>query len=451
MSLIYRDISKDLLAWKISEKRKPMILRGARQVGKTTIVNEFGKSYDQYLYFNLELQRDLDLFTSIETLDSFIEQVSIARGIEHPRKITTLFFIDEVQAMPKVIEALRYFYEEHNYIHVIVTGSLLEFGIKAAKRIPVGRVEFIEMFPVTFREYLNAVNPKALDSFQEVPYPTHLNSIILKRFHEYAMIGGMPEVVKAYIDSGSLTSVIKIYDSIMDAYIEDVEKYANTDLQRNILRHIINNLHLEVDNRISMSNFAGSSYRSREVKEAMSALEKARLVELIYPTSHTAPPIYPNLRKKPRLLFLDVGLINNRLGIQSELLTISDLHQGTRGKLIEQVVNQELKALSKRSIKNTGFWVREESDRSAEVDIVYQYRQYLIPIEIKSGATGRLRSLHEYMDRCDHTYAVRLYAGELKIDVLQSRTGKSYHLLNLPYFLGFMMERYLEWFIGEVE
>ncbi len=427
-----------------------MILRGARQVGKTTIINEFGKSYDQYLYFNLELKQDLDLFGSIETLDSFIEQVSIARGIEHPRNVKTLFFIDEVQALPKVIEMLRYFYEEHNYIHVIVTGSLLEFGIRAAKRIPVGRVAFLEMFPVTFQEYLNAVNPKALDSLNIIPYPTHLNSIILQRFHEYAMIGGMPEVVKEYINSGSLIHVLKIYDGIMNAYIEDVEKYAKSELQRNILRHIINNLHLEVDNRISMSNFAGSSYRNREVKEAMSALEKARLIELVYPTSHTAPPIYPNLRKKPRLLFLDVGLINNRLGIQPELLTIGDLHQSTRGKLIEQVVNQELKALSKRTVKKTGFWIREESDRSAEVDIVYQYRQYLVPIEIKSGATGRLRSLHEYMDRCDHDYAVRLYAGELKIDKLKSRQGKVYHLLNLPYFLGFKLDDYLEWFINEV-
>ncbi len=180
----------------------------------------------------------------------------------------------------------------------------------------------------------------------------------------------------------------------------------------------------------------------------MAALTKARLLQLIYPTTQTSPPIVPDFKKRPRLHFLDIGLINHQLGLHQELLRIQDLHQISRGKLLRQLVNQEIFAQTHLPDHQHAFWVREERGTSSEVAILIAHQNMLIPIEVKSGASGTLRSLHEFMDRCHHYYAVRIYRGKLRIDELTTRKGKRYKLLNLPYFLSGWIRPYLDWFIS---
>lgn len=447
--MIERDLTEQLLRWRKSKNRLPLVLRGARQVGKTTLINEFGKFYDQYLYFNLEKKDDLQLFIPHEDLSKLIQRLFLSRGGQNKPDSRTLIFIDEVQEKAEVLEMLRYFKEEHSHLDIIVTGSLLEFGLSKVHKIPVGRVEFMELHPLNFKEYLKGTGRSDLvDILQKVPIENELLPIFYNHFHEYAFIGGMPGLTSVYIAEKDITRVRNLYSGIVESYKDDVEKYAENNTQKRVIRHIMDTSAFEIDNRIKLNHFGASNFRTREVKEAIDALTKARLLELIYPSTQTSPPLVPDFKKSPRLHYLDIGLVNYQLGLHQELLSISDLHHSSRGKLVQQLVNQEIKSQMYLPGHKRAFWVREERGTSSEVDIIHQFRNLLIPIEVKSGASGKLRSLHEFIDKCPHHFAVRMYSGEMKIDDIKTRLGKSYRLLNLPYFLSGEIERYLEWFVS---
>ncbi len=446
--LIHRNLNTYLKNWKNSSTRLPLILRGARQVGKTTLINEFGKSYDQYLYFNLEKTADKALFANVPDMDKMIQLLFISRGFQNRSDLRSLVFIDEVQENPILLERVRYFKEDYPHIDVILTGSLLEFGLNKISKVSVGRVEYAELHPLSFGEYLRGTgNKTAVEVFNSVPVQKEYVPILYKFFHEFILIGGMPGIASAYLREKDITRVRNLYAGIIESYKEDVEKYASNETQKRVIRHIMDTAPYEIDNRINLNNFGASSFKTREVKEAMDALSKARLLELIYPTIQTVPPIVPDFKKRPRLHFLDIGLVNYQLGLHQELLTLHDLHDSSRGKLVQQIVNQEIKAQFYLPGVKRAFWVREERGTSSEVDIVFRYKNMLIPVEVKSGASGALRSLHEFMDRCPHHFAVRIYGGELKTDELHTTKRKKYHLLNLPYFLSGLIEPYLDWFI----
>jgi uncharacterized protein len=446
--MIKRTFSEFLARWKASPSRLPLILRGARQVGKTTLINEFGKNFDYYLYFNLEKTADAQLFSNFQSVDNLVSLLFLSKNLSLESSKTYLVFIDEVQELPFVIEQLRYFYEEYPQIHVIVTGSLLDIALAKIQKVPVGRVEYAEMHPLSFREYLDAVGKSAiiekLDN--ERPLSNEYLPMIYGIFNQYAMLGGMPMIVQNYQDEKSLVRLNELYNSITEAYKSDVSKYAKNPNEATIIRQIIDTIPYLVDERINMAKFGALTYKSADIKNGLMALEQARLIELIYPTSHTAPPIIGDPRKRPRLHYLDIGLLNFQLGLHHEYLTITDLNHIAKGALVQQIIYQEIKAQNYLNSPNRGFWARDEKGASSELDLIYPYRNHLIPIEIKSGATGTLRSLHEYMDRCDHHFAVRFYSGELRIDTVKTRLGKEYKLLNLPYFLSGWLDTYLEWF-----
>jgi uncharacterized protein len=446
--MIKRTISGFLDRWKNSPSRLPLILRGARQVGKTTLIHHFGEKFDNYLYFNLERSEDVQLFSNFQTLQSLVSLLFLSKNIQLNKGESTLIFIDEVQEMAYVIEQLRYFHEEFPYLHVIVTGSLLEIALGKIEKVPVGRVEYAEMHPLSFREYLDAVGKTSmlekLDN--EIPLSNNLIHLIMKSFIEYSMIGGMPMIVNTYINENNLVRLRELYYGITEAYKADVSKYAKNYNEATIIRDIINVIPQLVDERINMAKFGSLTYKSQDIKNGLVSLEKARLIELVYPTSHTAPPIIGDSRKRPRLHYLDVGLLNFQLGLHPEYLTMSDLNHIAKGSLVQQIVSQEIKAQNYLNSPKNGFWARDEKGASSELDLLYTYKNLLIPIEVKSGATGTLRSLHEFMDRCDHAYAIRFYGGELRVDEVKTRTDKNYKLLSLPYFLSGWLEQYLEWF-----
>lgn len=448
--MIDRELAENLNVWKDSSSSLPLILRGARQVGKTTLVKEFGKSYDQFLYFNLERKADANLLEQLENLEKTVQLLFLSRGFQNNRNLRTLIFFDEVQEYPSILESLRYFKEDYPYLDIIASGSLLEFGLAKIKRVPVGRVEYAELHPLSFKEYLRGIgNEAAIELISSPPIANEQLSIFFDLFHQYGLIGGMPGITSAYIQEKDISRVRNLYTGIIESYKADVEKYAKNDPQKRVIRHIMDTAPYEIDNRINLNNFGASSFKTREVKEAINALSKARLLELIYPTSQTVFPIIPNFKKRPRLHFLDIGLVNFQLGLHQELLTLHDYQDSTRGKLVQQIVNQEIKAQKYLPGQQHAFWVRDEKGTSSEVDIVYPYKNMLIPIEVKAGASGRLRSLHEFIDRCPHSIAVRLYFGKIEVNNLTTRTGKKYKLLNLPYFLAGWLEEYLDWFSQE--
>ena len=444
-----RKASANLLEWKNRPGRKPLIIRGARQVGKTTLVKEFARSYKYTILLNLERSSDLDFFNQFTQVKVLLESLFLTNNISIGSINETLLFIDEVQESPMAIQMLRYFYEDFPDLHVIAAGSLLEFAMKEVKSFPVGRVQYLYLYPMNFREYLEAIDHQAaLDQIDKIPYDSFAHKILLNLFNQYAIIGGMPEVINHFIEKDSLTELPGVYESIWGTYRNDVEKYASNETERKVIKHIMSTAHLYVDKRIKFQNFGQSNYRSREVGEAFRTLNDAKVIRLIYPTTDVEIPVKPDLRKSPRLQFLDTGLINNELGIQAEMLAFTDLSKSHKGAIIPHLITQELISLLTSFKRMPHFWIRDKRQSSSEVDLVYTFQDKVIPVEIKSGKDGTLRSLHQFIDRSIHPYAVRIYAGEFKINKTRTPGGTPYLLMNLPYFLGTKIPDYIQFFVS---
>lgn len=444
-----RYVFDNLESWKTSENRKPLILRGARQVGKTTLVKEFAKSYENHIFLNLEKSEDATIFQTYEDVETLVEALFLSNNISSKAQGNTLLFIDEIQELPKAIQSLRYFFEDVPELHVVAAGSLLEFAMKDVESFPVGRIEYLYLYPLNFHEYLEAIqHTAALEQLNTIPLKAVAHKTLLDLFHRYTIIGGMPEIVKTDVENNNLAALPKVYESIWGTYKNDVEKYASGASERRVIKHVMDTAHLYVDQRIKFQNFGNSNYRSREVGEAMRNLDAAKIIQLIYPTTDTEPPIKPDIKKSPRLQFLDTGLINYTLEIQAQLLGMEDLSNAFKGAIIPHLITQEIISLNTITNTKPNFWVREKSQSSSEVDLVYPFGDKVIPIEIKSGATGTLKSLHQFMDRTNHPYAVRMYAGEFKVQNSTTIEGTPFLLMNLPYYLGTQLPKYVEYFVS---
>jgi hypothetical protein len=269
----------------------------------------------------------------------------------------------------------------------------------------------------------------------------------MELFRTYTLIGGMPEVVNNYSQKKDLLSLSPIYDSLIASYIEDVEKYASNETQVQHIRHAIRSSFHEAGKRIKYEGFGNSSYRSRDMGEALRTLEKAFFLHLMFPCTTTTLPVLPDMKKSPRLQVLDTGLLNYMAGIQKEILGTPDLHAVYHGKIIEHLIGQELLSTQHYALSNLLFWVREKKTSNAEVDYIFPFDGKLIPVEVKSGKEGTLRSLHLFMDESPNEIAVRFYSGKLNITFSKTLQDKTYKILNLPYYLGTQLEKYLDWFV----
>ena len=443
--MIFRNIYKKMLLWKDSNEKLPIILRGARQVGKTTLVRNFSKEFENYVELNLERETEKALFELKSAREIFSAAVLYKSLVL--KKGSTLLFIDEIQESPNAIAMLRYFQEDLPEIHVIAAGSLLEFALEKVASFPVGRVDFLYLHPVSFEEFLRATNTEnMLDTFHTVPIPSYAHAILLEQFHAYALLGGMPQILQQYLKKTPISNLKKYYNRLWQSYLNDTEKYAKNNKERNILRHVLESAPFEKD-RISFEGFGNSNYKSREVGEAIRALDLAKIIRLIYPTTSMDAPIVPDIKKRPRLQFLDTGLLNQTLLLQGKMIGISDLCDFERGKIIQHLATQELIALQDEIQYKPNFWVRENKDSNAEVDLIYRYEDKLIPIEIKSGKQGTLRSLHQFVERSSHPFAVRLYAGNFSIELHKTPGGTTYLLMNLPYYHTAKLDDYLAFFV----
>lgn len=440
-----RSILKELEVWSKSDLHKPILLRGARQVGKTSIIELFGQQFDTFIQLNLERPQDIQHFQRSLSLQDIWQSILLSKNTSLHGK--TLLFIDEIQHSPEAIALLRYFYEDMPELYVIAAGSLLEVVLeKYQLSFPVGRIEYKQLYPMTFQEYLNAMREtQVLEVMKKIPLPSYAHNILLQHFHRYTLLGGMPEVIANYRNNQDIVSLNPMYQNLLRSYLEDVSKYARNRTLSQVLRHCIESLPFEMGTRIKFQGFGNSNYRSREVGEALRTLERAMLIYLIYPTSSTLPPIRPNLKKSPRLQFLDTGLLNYVVGLQQYYLEFNDLHAFYKGKIAEHIVGQELLALQDNPISRPCFWARDKNQSSAEVDFIIQHQTDLIPIEVKAGTSGTLRSLHQFMNQAPHPYAIRLYAGPLQLGEAHTPQGKGFQLLNLPYFLSGQLFQYMDW------
>lgn len=288
----------------------------------------------------------------------------------------------------------------------------------------------------------------SLELYRTVPCPEYAYETLLSLFHRYAQVGGMPEAVLRYGEYQKILALTPVYQGLISSFLDDVGKYSRSSAMTQVLRFAIETAPLEAGKRIKFHGFGHSNYRSREMGEALRILERAGIVHLIYPATATKLPVQPDLRKSPRLQYLDSGLLNYAAGLQQSLFMMVDLHSLYQGILAEHIVGQELLARSVQSSAKLAFWVRERRPSTAEVDFVLPHRNLLIPVEVKAGNSGTLRSLHQFVDEADQPWAIRLYAGPLRREAARTRQGKQFQLLSLPYFLAGKLQEYLDWAIG---
>jgi uncharacterized protein len=430
--------------WRGKKGRKPLILRGARQVGKTTLVKDFGKCYKQFVLLNLELANDRRLFSNDLDVSALLQRISLRENLA-PDWENTLLFIDEIQELPEAIQILRYFYESYPKLSVIAAGSLLEFALTEVKSFPVGRVEFQYLHPLCFEEFLQAIGKyKALELYHTLPIPEFALDELHKLYQVFCLLGGMPEVVARYAEDHTFFHTPEIYESIWQTYLSDVAKYASKENDKRRIQHIMKVAPAYYDKRITFQHFGQSAYKSREMGEAFRQLNDAGIIRLVYPTTQMVIPLIPDFHRSPRIQFLDTGLLVHQLGVISELIGVSDLSDSARGTLIPHSIFQERIAIQTHTNELPIFWVREKTQSSAEIDLLIKIGSRVIPVEIKSGSIGKLRSLHSFIEVSDYTLAIRLYRGKPMIDEVKLPSGKKYSLLSLPYFLAAKLDDYIE-------
>lgn len=428
-----RSILTKLEAWKQDEHHKPLILRGARQVGKTTVVNDFGSQFDNYLYFNMERKESMSLFEMDIPIDDLVNLLFASLG-KMKNDGTTLIFIDEIQNSPKTIALLRYFYEQRPDLYIIAAGSLLENLIDINVSFPVGRVQYMALRPCSFREFLGATGKKdllaILSQSPQLSVPFHER--LMFTFNQYAIVGGMPEAVQQYAQNHDIVKTQEVYETLVQAYKDDTEKYVKGGKLTDVVRFILSYGWAFAGETITLGNFANSGYKAREIGDAFRLLEKAMLLELVYPTSSAVLPAIPETKRMPKLIWFDTGIVNYQAGIRDEIIGSTAMVDSWRGHIAEQITAQELLSLDNRIGQRRSFWAKPNN--GAEVDFTITHASRLYPIEVKSGTNAHLRSLQVFMKNSNADIAIRVWSNPYSVDIVKTPEGKSFRLVNLPFY-----------------
>jgi uncharacterized protein len=392
-----RFIDNDLRRWKEGKRRKPLILRGARQVGKTWSLKEFGKNRFESLAL-VDLERNQPLR---KLFDGDLNVTRICSDLEVllQQKITpgkTLLFFDEIQASPRAITALRYFYEEMPELHVVAAGSLLEFALEESS-FPVGRVQFLNLYPLCFAEYLEAIGNGAaamavLGNPAEISPAVH--ELLREELKRYFFIGGMPAAVKAYLDNNSLRDAFEVQQEIAESYRMDFAKYTPR-VDRFCLDSVFTSLSQHIGQQIKYARL-GEGYSNPTLKKAFDALCLAQVARRIPSVDPSGLPSGATASAKLfKALMLDIGLMRYLSGMPNDIeYAKSDLLAIYRGAMAEQFVGQEMLVSQQGRLY---YWERAAKSSSAEVDYLAVLDGKIHPVEVKSGATGSLRSLHLFL------------------------------------------------------
>lgn len=397
-----RLIEKKLRKWKNSPRRKPLIVRGARQVGKTYSLQKFGRDHFLGLVtVDLEKKREWhQIFSGNLDVKRIISELELAVNAQiKPGR--TLLFLDEIQSCPRALMALRYFYEDCPELHIVAAGSLLEFAFNEIS-FPVGRVQFLNMFPLTFVEYLWAIGREKaaeiiLNKQERVADSTH--ALLLKELKTYFFVGGMPESVAAYIAADSILECFSVHSELCDSLRQDFPKYAPR-VDPYCLDSVFRRTAQNVGTQIRYSRMA-EGYANSTIKRSFDLLLKARVIKKVMAANPAGIPLGASASpKKFKALLLDIGLWQYLCGLKPELeYRKQDLLAIHQGAMAEQFVGQELLAAQETDLY---YWARHERGSTAEVDFLITVKNEILPVEVKSGAAGRLRSMHMLLKSYPH-------------------------------------------------
>lgn len=426
---VKRDISNKLLEWKGSKRRKPLLLKGARQTGKTYILKEFGnKEYENLYYFNFEEDPKLEgFFSGSLKASSILENLSIYIG-KKIRPTVDLIFLDEIQASNNALNSLKYFEEEANDFHIVAAGSLLGVKLSAPKSFPVGKVNFMDLYPMTFLEFLDAVGKpeyrKLLEGLDQIsPLPEPLHEELINLLKKYYFVGGMPEAVRYYSEQNDFFEVKKIHKEIINSYILDFAKHApSSDIPK--LTDIWNSIppQLARENKKFMFSAVRKSARARDYEDALLWLDHSGLIHRAFLLSTCKSPLNGYFdRSSFKVYLLDVGLLGSMANIPvAELAQGDALFNEFGGALVENYVAQQLASLWGT---NLYYWKNEAG--IAEVDFVCESEKSVYPLEVKSGINVKSKSLQSFNERFKPAFLCRTTLKNLKMD------GK---IINIPLY-----------------
>ena len=446
-----------LKEWKKRATRKPLIIRGARQVGKTYLVENFGEKYfDNFLKVNLEENINIKKLFKTNDTKQIVEDLSMIFEI-NLSKGKTLLFIDEIQTCPEAIVSLRYFYEQQPDLYVIAAGSLLDHTLNNLQySMPVGRVEFAYMYPMNFREYIYAVGDtqiaKFLDNFNIDNHISEaVHSKILLHLRKYFFIGGMPEAVKTYIETDNLLEVERIHANILTSLEYDFAKYGTKSEQQHLLT-VLKEIPKTIGRKIKYINIS-KTIRPEAQRNAMYKLEMSRIIKLIKHSNAIQSPLEHGTKDNFKPLFIDIGLLNHLLKIR--LIDTDKMMIMHEGALAEQFVGQELLTIPPHFIeKNLFYWLREKKNSNAELDYLWEHENKIVPIEVKSGKAGTLKSLFVYASEKNKNQAIRLNINtpnvediETQIRLKAKNQTVKLQLLSLPLYLTYRIDDLLNDFL----
>jgi predicted AAA+ superfamily ATPase len=412
---IERKIDVELVEWMRTSSRKPLLVRGARQVGKSTAIRNFSKHFDHFIEINFDEQPLYQqLFSKTSDVHDVLEQLAIITQTEIIEG-KTLVFLDEIQACLPAISKLRYFYEKKPNLHIIAAGSLLEFALAELPSFGVGRVRSLFMYPFSFIEFLGALNEKRLVSMLQQANPSKPINLI---FHEklkiylkkFLIIGGMPQAVQTYVVSGDLLEVQRILDDLIITIQADFVKYKKK-IPPVSIKTVFESIVNQVGKKYKFTNDF-TSLTNVVIKQVIDLLEMAGLV---YPVTHSSSngiPIGAEINpKKTKLLIFDTGIYQRILGLNvADLLLKDDVEVINKGNIAELFVGLEL-IKSTQCYEKTGlnYWHREAKNSQAEVDYVIQIQDVIIPLEVKAGTKGAMQSMYLFMNEKKSSFGIRVF------------------------------------------
>lgn len=443
--MIKRHSEQYLRGWLEKKRRKPLVLRGARQVGKSSLVRQFA-AHQELVLNEINLERHLSLNAVFKTFDMkrILQELEglIGRNIREPG---SLLFLDEIQATPYALAALRYFYEELPDLPVVAAGSLLEFALaEHSFSMPVGRVEYLHVGPVRFSEFIGCLDPDlevwrdTAGRFEKIPDTAHQR--LLSRLREYLFVGGMPEAVMEYVETGSLVEVQEVQRAIVETYQDDFSKYARReDLVR--LQRVFAQIPRNLGRKIKYVNLSREE-RSREIKGAVELLSLAQICQKVTASHCAGVPLSAEVSENVfKLIFMDTGIVNYLCGGRwKDLSEASEQSLVNEGPLAEQFAGQHLAYLD-RSRPQLHYWIREGRSNNAEVDYVISQGRRIFPVEVKAGVSGALKSLQQFVLEKGTSLAIRFDLNQpsrMTVKV-NARFGSSveevcFELLSLPLY-----------------
>ena len=409
-----RHIDRYLEEWKIGFNRKPLLVRGARQVGKSSAIRNLGKSFKYFVEVNLEQQKDVKTLFG-ENLDvkklcsqlSAIYNTPIIPG-------ETLLFIDEIQESQRAISSLRYFYEDYPELHVVAAGSLLEFTLNELPSFGVGRIRSIYMYPFSFDEFLEAqglgmqVNYKRDEADCEHPLPLPLHEEMISQLRSYYLVGGMPEAVRVWVQTSSYAECAIVHNDILDTYQDDFKKY-KTRVSPLLLSQALKSVALQAGTKFVYGQVSDGA-ESGPVKEALSLLMLAGLITPVIHTAANGLPLGAEVNPKFRkFLFLDIGLMQSLLGIQpADILVAKEMDFINKGGLSEMFAGLELVKYGDYLKKaELYYWQRMERNAQAEVDYVISRKGKIYPVEVKANYSGSMQSMYKFIELKNCDYGIR--------------------------------------------